>query len=123
MIITKKGLVRVKKVVSLFIVILCLMLSGCTSAASPAMNSAEQLSRFDWYGKKGKSVSFSEGSFAMKTNEVSLSGRYSADNEELTLFTEESGVIVLPYNIIDDQLMLCYCGKELYFTKADSQDS
>lgn len=96
---------------------LCAVLTGCASVPAPVGNAADQLTRFSWSGENGESVTFSEGTFRLKTKEVTLSGDYSAGSEELTLITSDSGVLVIPYNIIDDQLVLTYCGMEMFFNK------
>lgn len=95
-------------------------LSGCTTA--PPQNAAEELCRYQWIPKTAEgSLTFSEDTLSLSVqqgdNSVKLSGVYFADDDTLTVLSEDYGTVVMQYALVADQLRLTYFDKEAVFVK------
>ena len=107
----------------MWLTLLIIISAGCSFVPAAPENAAMQLESFNWIktDEGDGELGFSDGSFRLVDNKsgLSLKGRYEADENALTLYTEDCGTIVLPYTIEGEKLALCYREKEIYFTKID----
>ena len=102
-----------------------IMLCGCRQA-SPETKAGE-LAAHRWE-MADTSVSgrididgdiFTLSGVAEGTENVSLSGKYFADDETITVETEDQGTVRLSYDINNEKLILTYYGNELTFFRAE----
>ncbi len=101
----------------------CCFLGGCGSIPSPPESCREELSLHNWKTEQSDPLTLAfEGEilsirFQTGGDELEISGRFNADDESITLYSADCGILVFPYRLENGKLILTYCGKELSLIK------
>ncbi|MDD6490170.1 MAG: hypothetical protein PUG48_10260 [Clostridia bacterium] len=104
-----------------------MVLVFCSCTAAPPSDCRDELIMHKWviydnFEKEKCTLSFTDGrmmiSAEMGNNSVfEFNGEYIADNEKITVFSENYGILNIGYRIKSDSLVLTYIDKEITFKK------
>ena len=111
---------------SICIMFCVLSLSGCTLRRASPESAAMELDSRDRISADGKaSLSFDGGNaaFTAETTDGTLTicGEYFADDEKLTIVSDQWGTMVFPYRFEKGRLVLSYEGRELLLDKKSQE--
>ena len=114
---------RIRTVCSIMILLSVLLLCACIPA--PPETPQEEMIRHHWRAETGEGeLSFEENTFTMilkqEKSSFTLKGEYLLSEEQLTILSDNCGVMTMSFRIADNKLYLNYSGKECIFVKADN---
>ncbi len=102
--------------------ILVMLLSGCVPA--PPQNAAEEIRQHHWIPQTAEGVLYFEGhTLQMDVRQdgqaIHLAGEYFVDGDTLTVLSDDYGVVVLQYTLVNNELRLTYFDKQAIFVKQE----